>query len=108
MTDSTITVKNIGGRKGLIDISREKFGHLFVVRRAPREEVQEQKRFSKCTSARWICQCKCGTEKMVLGTHLRRGKTMSCGSRECADRPTTLDKMRTVRNTRRIEVEGMS
>jgi hypothetical protein len=29
--------------------------------------------------AQWNCKCDCGKETVVLGTHLRRGKTRSCG-----------------------------
>ena len=28
---------------------------------------------------RWLCKCKCGNEKIVYGTNLRRGLTTSCG-----------------------------
>lgn len=33
----------------------------------------------KTRDIRWICKCKCGTIKSVLGKYLRTGKTMSCG-----------------------------
>lgn len=29
--------------------------------------------------AYWLCQCDCGTEKVVCGQHLRRGLIVSCG-----------------------------
>src|SRR4051794_35403334 len=35
--------------------------------------------------ANWLCRCKCGTEGIVLGTSLRRGKSHSCG---CLQRET--------------------
>jgi len=37
---------------------------------------------SKCGKSRvamWQCRCECGREKVVAGTDLRRGKTVSCG-----------------------------
>jgi len=27
----------------------------------------------------WLCQCKCGNQKPILGTNLRAGNTKSCG-----------------------------
>lgn len=37
---------------------------------------------SKGNGARFICECDCGTAKVVLGSHLRRGKVVSCGCRK--------------------------
>ena len=34
---------------------------------------------------RWKCECECGREKDILGTHLVSGKTVSCG---CAQYPS--------------------
>ena len=28
---------------------------------------------------RWLCECNCGTEKIILGSNLKRGHTKSCG-----------------------------
>lgn len=28
---------------------------------------------------KWLVRCKCGNEKVVFGTNMRRGKTTSCG-----------------------------
>lgn len=30
-------------------------------------------------SAMWLCECDCGTEKIINGSHLRQGHTRSCG-----------------------------
>lgn len=27
----------------------------------------------------WLCRCDCGTERVVIGSHLRRGKSTNCG-----------------------------
>lgn len=106
MNNVNISAKNVGGRKGFIDISDETFGRLHVIRRATTDEVKAEKKFSKCTSARWICQCDCGARKMVLGTHLRRGKTLSCGAQACADRTTTFDKVKSKRWDNNIILQG--
>jgi len=29
--------------------------------------------------ARWLCLCKCGNKKIIMGTHLTRGEIKSCG-----------------------------
>jgi len=34
---------------------------------------------------RWICICDCGTEKIVLGSNLKRGTTVSCGCKHRND-----------------------
>lgn len=54
----------------LIDITGQRFGKLIVLERAEN---------SKDGKARWLCQCDCGNQKIILGTHLRRGKILSCG-----------------------------
>ena len=34
---------------------------------------------------RWICQCDCGTQKIVAGSNLKRGTTVSCGCKHRND-----------------------
>jgi hypothetical protein len=29
--------------------------------------------------ATWLCECTCGTKKVLLGKYIRSGKTKSCG-----------------------------
>lgn len=58
----------------LIDLSGKRFGRLSVKSLHPER--------SKGNGARFICQCDCGTEKVVLGSHLRRGQVVSCGCRK--------------------------
>lgn len=54
----------------LIDLTGQKFGRLSVVSRAASDKRGE---------ARWNCVCECGNTSAVLGSHLRSGRTQSCG-----------------------------
>ena len=54
----------------LADIQGHHFGRLHVKSRAPNSAEGR---------ARWICSCDCGATTTVLGTHLRSGRTVSCG-----------------------------
>lgn len=38
-------------------------------------------------TALWLCRCDCGTEKIILGTVLRSGKSKSCGCSRYDKRP---------------------
>lgn len=46
------------------------FGRLMVIKRAGP---------AAGAKTRWLCRCKCGTEKVVRGDHLRGNLTRSCG-----------------------------
>ena len=48
----------------------QRFGMLTVISQA--ESTESGKR-------RWLCRCDCGTEKVIIGSNLRRGTTVSCG-----------------------------
>lgn len=54
-----------------IDITGKRFGRLLVLKEADVKANSER--------VHWLCRCDCGTEKVVDGVHLRRGKTISCG-----------------------------
>lgn len=60
----------MGTQTVLIDLTGKKFGYWEVIKRAPND---------KNNQSRWFCRCKCGTEKIVQGNDLRRGKSTSCG-----------------------------
>jgi hypothetical protein len=51
------------------NINGQRFGRLTVIAQAP----------STNNGVMWMCKCDCGTEKPVLGTSLRAGRTLSCG-----------------------------
>lgn len=54
----------------LIDLTGLRFGRLAVIERAEN---------SADGRARWLCKCDCGQSKVVLGEHLKKGRTKSCG-----------------------------
>ncbi len=53
-----------------IDLTGQKFGMLTVI--GPAEK--KNRRYT-C----WICQCQCGRQTIVDGSHLKNGHTKSCG-----------------------------
>lgn len=52
------------------DITGKRFGKLVALRRNGSDRFH---------LALWDCKCDCGSEVTVRGTHLRSGKTQSCG-----------------------------
>lgn len=71
-------VKSCGCMKKLAnikDITGEKFGRWTVIR------ISHTKK--KCNSSSsevyWLCQCECGTQKILSGSVLKRGISKSCG-----------------------------
>lgn len=53
-----------------IDLTGQRFGKWTVLGIAPKDSSGH---------TMWRCRCDCGTEKDVLGVHLKRGKSTSCG-----------------------------
>lgn len=47
-----------------------RYGSLIVIEEATNDDKG---------NARWLCQCDCGNQIVVLGRHLRNGNTASCG-----------------------------
>lgn len=54
---------------GLLDISGEWYGRLFVLSRSTSHKGHTM----------WECMCECGNTKIVDGYHLRSGESQSCG-----------------------------
>lgn len=52
------------------DLTKQKFNMLTVIEQAEGKSSQQ---------LAWLCDCDCGNKKVVLGCHLKSGKTMSCG-----------------------------
>lgn len=63
-----ITMKD--GTRIREDLQGQVFERLTIIEYAGR---------GKGGSAKWLCQCECGTKTVVQGSMLRRGRTHSCG-----------------------------
>ena len=57
----------------VIDITGEKYGRLYVLKRVEKPE------HIKSRGSYYLCLCDCGKEIVVLGHSLRSGNTTSCG-----------------------------
>ncbi len=67
-----------------IDITGKKFGRLFVIGFS---------HISKRRASYWYVKCDCGTKKITQGSHLKNGRTKSCG---CLHRQITSKIMREI------------
>ena len=56
------------------DITGFKYGKLTVLK-----QVESKKQPNGSTKSRWLCQCECGKEIIVIGSNLKSGNTTSCG-----------------------------
>lgn len=56
--------------KGKIDLSKQRFGRLLVIKDSGRRNFK---------NVVWECLCDCGATTNVLSNNLRRGLTTSCG-----------------------------
>lgn len=54
----------------VIDMTNQRYGKLVVLSRAEND---------KHGKAQWLCQCDCGNQKVINGSSLRKGVTVSCG-----------------------------
>lgn len=59
---------------GFIDMTGARFGKWTVLELA--EPLHDKRGYNVI---RWKCRCDCGTERDVIGTTLRSGKSQSCG-----------------------------
>ena len=66
------------------DLTGLKFGRLTVL-----QLVENDAQNSKKKRKKWLCQCDCGKQKIVLGDNLQNGKTQSCG---CLHKEITVSK----------------
>lgn len=51
-----------------------RYGRLLVL-----EQAEKPKPNPNASGAYWLCQCDCGNKKIIQGTALRTGHTISCG-----------------------------
>ena len=56
-----------------LDITGQRFGRWTVLERTKNNAFG---------ALRWRCRCDCGSERVVLGRHLRSGRSQSCGCDE--------------------------
>lgn len=59
------------GFKPVENLAGNRFGHWVVIERAYDA--------TKSKGAKWLCECDCGTKRVVFGKYLRNGKSTSCG-----------------------------
>ena len=67
--------------KPLVDLTGKQIGYWAVLERAK----------NKGNHAQWLCRCKCGNERVVIGIVLRDERSRSCGClhrQACIDRST--------------------
>ena len=57
----------------LIDLTGQKFGEYTVL------GIGRTIKYSKSSKVMWKCRCSCGAIREVNGSHLRSGKSKSCG-----------------------------
>lgn len=53
----------------VIDLTGQQFGRWTAISKSPKPS----------RNALWVCRCSCGTVREVLSTHLRSGRSQSCG-----------------------------
>lgn len=76
-TDPPTLATTKGGKfmaKKTKNLSGMKFGKWTVIKGAP-DVVYESGQIQK----QWLCECECGTRRVVRGANLKSGKTKSCG-----------------------------
>ncbi len=56
----------------MIDLTNQRFGALVALQPVQASQTSDHR-------AGWLVRCDCGTEKVVNGSNLRRGKITSCG-----------------------------
>lgn len=54
-----------------VDLTGKRFGRILV--------INQNERRAKNGAIYWNCKCDCGNEKVILGTNLTTGVTVSCG-----------------------------
>lgn len=59
----------------LIDLTGQRFGRLTVIKKVQPYLTPDK----TCRKTKWLCQCDCGKETVVIGDNLKCGMTKSCG-----------------------------
>lgn len=84
----------------LVDITGKRFGKWQVIGRASIPDNI----IAKTKKAYWLCKCDCGTVRIVMGSDIRAGKSLSCGCASYA----TLKQMLTGKPSLSRKPEGVS
>lgn len=61
------------------NLDGQRFGKLLVISVAPSSAYYTKTGKLRTTFSMWNCRCDCGTDCIVAGTSLKKGKTKSCG-----------------------------
>lgn len=72
------TGRKAGGQWGRENLVGKRFGTLIVIS-AAEDMIGRTKKGLVSRTARWNCRCDCGTEKAIIGGHLKGCKIVSCG-----------------------------
>lgn len=75
------------------DLTHHRFGKLVVLKRSPTRP------------AYWVCQCDCGSVRVVNGGSLKQNKTLSCGCYR-AERVKAPRKIKKRKKTKRTKPES--
>lgn len=73
----------------VMDLTGKRFGRLVVIRR------EGYKRRGKVNKVAWLCECDCGTRKVIVGEDLRTGITKGCGCLESKNRLELRERSKT-------------
>lgn len=78
-----------------VDMINTKCGRLTVIAREKSDSRGE---------ARWLCRCDCGNETIVLGSHLRSGRVVSCG---CYSSELKRDRIKNIKTKGNLKHGGV-
>ena len=83
----------------IVDETGNKYGRLRVIKRGAND---------KNGSARWLCRCDCGVEKIIRGRSLRFGGTNGAGTKSCGcySREVTSKRMKLLRGEKSYGWKG--
>ncbi len=59
------------------DLTGQRFGRWTVIKRSGSKMYGEPG--ASTSFPLWLCRCDCGTEAIVMGENLKRGRSKSCG-----------------------------
>lgn len=62
------------GERRRFDVAGERFGHLIAIK---------QVEYPKAGGSKWLFQCDCGNQIVTYLSNVQRGKTRSCGAKDC-------------------------